>query len=40
MDKYLLFGHLLQVRSVPRELVRENMFAGSGRKGRREGAPQ
>ena len=35
MDKYLLAGRLLQVRNVPRELVRENCFAGSGRKGRK-----
>ena len=33
MDKYLLAGHLLQVRHVPRELVRENLFEGAGRKG-------
>ena len=26
MDKYLLFGHLLQVRRVPREQVREGMW--------------
>ena len=36
MDKYLLFGHILQVRAVPRESVRENMFAGSGRRARRK----
>lgn len=35
MDKYLLFGHLLQVRGVARENVGENMFGGSGRKARR-----
>lgn len=36
MDKYLLFGRLLQVRVVPKELVRENMFAGAGRRARRK----
>ncbi|KAF2479834.1 hypothetical protein BDY17DRAFT_302761 [Neohortaea acidophila] len=38
MDKYLLFGHLLQVRRVPREQVKESMFQGSGRK--RKPAPR
>lgn len=32
MDKYLLFGHLLQVRRVPREQVNEGLFQGSGRR--------
>ncbi|WPH01111.1 putative rna-binding protein [Acrodontium crateriforme] len=35
MDKYLLFGHILQVRRVPREQVRDTMFKGSGRQGRK-----
>ena len=26
MDKYLLFGHILQVRTVPAEQVKEGMF--------------
>lgn len=28
MDKYLLFGHILQVRIVPREQVKESLFKG------------
>nr|POE82353.1 putative rna-binding protein [Quercus suber] len=32
MDKYLLFDHILQVRRVRREDVKENMFAGESRK--------
>ncbi|KAK3686339.1 nucleolar protein [Vermiconidia calcicola] len=35
MDKYLLFGHLLQVRRVPQEQVGEGMWKGEGRKGRK-----
>lgn len=34
MDKYLLFGHLLQVRNVPAESVGEGMWVGEGRRGR------
>lgn len=30
MDKYLLFGHILQCRRVPAEQVKENMWASSG----------
>lgn len=32
MDKYLLFGHILQVRRVPREQITEGLFKGTGRK--------
>ncbi|KAI7181513.1 hypothetical protein KC363_g9111 [Hortaea werneckii] len=32
MDKYLLFGHILQVRIVPREQVKENIFDGATRR--------
>lgn len=32
MDKYLLFGHLLQVRQVPREQVNERLWKGGRRK--------
>ena len=32
MDKYLLFGHILQVRMVPREQVKENMWDKSGKR--------
>jgi nucleolar protein 15 len=35
MDKYLLFGHILQVRTVPREQVNENMWRKSARKARK-----
>ncbi|KAK3673823.1 nucleolar protein [Recurvomyces mirabilis] len=38
MDKYLLFGHILQVRIVPREQVKENMWDGSGK--RKKPAPR
>lgn len=38
MDKYLLFSHILQVRTVPREQVKENMWKGSGR--RKKPAPR
>src|SRR5258708_5905301 len=29
MDKYLMFGHILQVRSVPPEQVHERLFKGA-----------
>jgi nucleolar protein 15 len=29
MDKYLLFGHILQVRTIPREQIKENIFDNS-----------
>jgi len=32
MDKYLLFGHILQVRTVPQEQVKESMWKGSGKR--------
>ncbi|GAB7361407.1 hypothetical protein MBLNU230_g1463t1 [Neophaeotheca triangularis] len=32
MDKYLLFGHILQVRNVPAERVGEGFWRGTGRK--------
>ncbi|KAI7227988.1 hypothetical protein KC330_g8134 [Hortaea werneckii] len=32
MDKYLLFGHILQVRIVPYEQVKENIFDGATRR--------
>lgn len=35
MDKYLLFGHILQVRRVPREQVKENMFRDGNKRPRR-----
>jgi len=35
MDKYLLFGHILQVRAVPREHVKESVFGRQ--QGRRVG---
>ncbi|KAK4541273.1 hypothetical protein LTR36_008189 [Oleoguttula mirabilis] len=38
MDKYLLFSHILQVRTVPQEQVKENMWRGSGR--RKKPAPR
>ena len=38
MDKYLLFGHIMQVRTVPREQVKENMWDGGGR--RKKPAPR
>jgi len=38
MDKYLLFNHILQVRTVPQEQVNEKMFKGSGR--RKKPAPR
>ncbi|TKA24761.1 hypothetical protein B0A50_05749 [Salinomyces thailandicus] len=38
MDKYLLFGHILQVRTVPREQVKENIFDASTR--RKKPAPR
>lgn len=38
MDKYLLFGHILQVRRVPREQVQEGLFKGAGR--RKKPAPR
>ena len=30
MDKYLLFGHILQVRAVPREHVKDSVFGRQG----------
>ena len=33
MDKYLLFNHILQVRRVPAEQIKEGMWKGEGRKG-------
>lgn len=38
MDKYLLFGHLLQARTVPREQVKDTMWKRSGR--RKKPAPR
>ncbi|KAK5724319.1 nucleolar protein [Elasticomyces elasticus] len=38
MDKYLLFGHIMQVRIVPQEQVKENMWKGTGR--RKKPAPR
>ncbi|KAF2771328.1 hypothetical protein EJ03DRAFT_325762 [Teratosphaeria nubilosa] len=38
MDKYLLFNHILQVRTVPQEQISENMWKGTGR--RRKPAPR
>ncbi|KAK3075287.1 nucleolar protein [Teratosphaeriaceae sp. CCFEE 6253] len=38
MDKYLLFGHIMQVRTVPREQVKENIWDGTGR--RKKPAPR
>lgn len=38
MDKYLLFGHILQVRTIPMEQVKEGMWKGSGR--RKKPAPR
>ncbi|KAH9836916.1 RNA recognition motif (aka RRM, RBD, or RNP domain) [Teratosphaeria destructans] len=38
MDKYLLFNHILQVRTVPQEQISENMGKGTGR--RRKPAPR
>jgi len=35
MDKYLLFGHILQVRTVPPEQVKEGMWKTKGREGKR-----
>ena len=32
MDKYLLFGHLLRVRRVPRDQINEKMWKGAGRR--------
>ncbi|KAF2759594.1 hypothetical protein EJ05DRAFT_302998 [Pseudovirgaria hyperparasitica] len=29
MDKYLMFNHILQVRTVPKEQVHKNLFAGA-----------
>lgn len=34
MDKYLLFGHILQVKRVPAEQVNEKMWRRSGRRAR------
>ncbi|TKA82308.1 hypothetical protein B0A55_01446 [Friedmanniomyces simplex] len=38
MDKYLLFGHIMQVRTVPLEQIKENMWNGTGR--RKKPAPR
>ncbi|KAK5127501.1 hypothetical protein LTR85_006840 [Meristemomyces frigidus] len=38
MDKYLLFSHILQVRTVPREQVKDNMWKSAGR--RKKPAPR
>lgn len=35
MDKYLLFGHILQVRTVPSDQVKEGMWRTKGREGKR-----
>lgn len=32
MDKYLMFGHILQVRRVPSEQVRDDLFKGANRR--------
>ncbi|KAI4095237.1 MAG: hypothetical protein LQ344_001749 [Seirophora lacunosa] len=32
MDNYLMFGHILKVRVVPREQVHENMWKGAGKR--------
>ncbi|KAK4988695.1 nucleolar protein [Elasticomyces elasticus] len=32
MDKYLMFGHILQVKRIPDEQVHENLFKGAGRR--------
>ena len=32
MDKYLLFGHILQVRLIPSDQVHPELFKGSGKK--------
>lgn len=32
MDKYLLFGHILQVRRIPAEQVHEQLWKGEGRR--------
>lgn len=32
MDKYLLFGHILQVRYIPREQVHEQLFKNANRR--------
>lgn len=32
MDKYLLFGHILQVRRIPAEQVHENLWKGEGKR--------
>ncbi|EMC97221.1 hypothetical protein BAUCODRAFT_32961 [Baudoinia panamericana UAMH 10762] len=38
MDKYLLFGHILQVRTVPSEQIQEGFWKNSGR--RKKPAPR
>ncbi|KAI4113935.1 MAG: hypothetical protein LQ345_005185 [Seirophora villosa] len=35
MDNYLMFGHILKVRVVPREQVHENMWKGAGKRFKR-----
>lgn len=32
MDNYLMFGHLLKVRVVPKEQVRDDLFKGAGKR--------
>ena len=32
MDKYLLFGHILQVKIIPRESIGEGLWVGEGRR--------
>jgi len=32
MDKYLMFGHILQVRLIPREQVHPQLFKGAGKR--------
>ncbi|KAF2085848.1 RNA-binding domain-containing protein [Saccharata proteae CBS 121410] len=32
MDKYLMFGHILQVRNIPAEQVHANLFKGANRR--------
>ncbi|KAL9018803.1 MAG: hypothetical protein Q9185_003889 [Variospora sp. 1 TL-2023] len=35
MDNYLIFGHILKVRVVPREQVHENLWKGAGKRFKR-----
>ncbi|KAK4969241.1 nucleolar protein [Elasticomyces elasticus] len=32
MDKYLMFGHIMQVKRIPDDQVHENLFKGAGRR--------